>query len=351
MASIEVDGLTKYYGETRGIERLTLSVREGEVFGYLGPNGAGKTTTVRTLMGLQSPTSGGATVLDYDILNRRDRRAMKQDVGYLPSDPSFDEDITGRTLLAHHASLKSDERSDELLELFDPPIDRTIGEFSRGDLQTLAIVLAFMHDPELVIMDEPTTGLDSQLQERLYGFIRTESERDTTVFLSSHILSEVRAVCDRVGIVRNGHLVELEAIETLCERGGKSVRVATTDPVDADDFALDGAHDVAIVRGMNTENTAQNTDPSQSDPVQDRDENENKDENRGEESASSNSTRAAETRTTVEFTYTGEYNALLEQLRDYTVDDIDISEPPLEEIFTRLYGERLGTVEAGRNDV
>lgn len=355
MASIEVDGLTKYYGETRGIERLTFSVREGEVFGYLGPNGAGKTTTVRTLMGLQSPTSGGATVLDYDILNRRDRKAMKQDVGYLPSDPSFDEGITGRTLLAHHASLKSDERSDELLELFDPPIDRTIGAFSRGDLQSLAIVLAFMHDPDLVIMDEPTAGLDSQLREHLYRFIRAEKQRDTTVFLSSHTLSEVRAVCDRVGIVRNGHLVELEAIETLLDRGGKSVRVATTDPVDADDFALDHAHDVEIVRGMTTEHTERNTDPSQSDPVQDRDESENGNEGENSEGdgsgTASNSAQAAESRTTVEFTYTGEYNALLEQLRDYTIVDIDITEPPLEEIFTRLYGERLASIETGGSDV
>lgn len=350
MASIEVDRLTKYYGETRGIERITFSVREGEVFGYLGPNGAGKTTTIRTLMGLQSPTDGNVSVLDYNVLSRHDRRAMKEDVGYLPSDPSFDESITGRKLLEHHASLKSDERRDELLELFDPPLDRTIREFSRGDLQTLAIVLAFMHDPDLVMMDEPTSGLDSQLQKRLYGFIHAEKQRDTTVFLTSHILSEVRTVCDRVGIVRNGHLVELEEIETLLDRGGKSVQVATTDPVDADDFMLDGVHDLEIVRGMDTEHpSSQDTEPPQRDQEQDGDDDGNG--NGDESSAVSGSNTTHGSRTTVQFTYTGEYNALLDQIHNYTVVDIDISEPPLEEIFTRLYGERLGTVETGGKDV
>lgn len=342
MAIIEVDGLTKYYGETRGIEQLTFSVREGEVFGYLGPTGAGKTTTIRTLMGLQSPTSGGGTVLGHNILSRRDRRAMKREVGYLPSDPSFDEGITGRQLLAHHASLKSDERRDELLELFDPPIDRTIGEFSREDVQTLAIVLAFMHDPDLVIMDEPTSGLDSRLQERFYGFIRAEKERETTVFLSSHTFSEVRKVCDRVGIVRNGHLVELETVGTLLDRGGKSVRIEIADPIDADDFAFEGAHGIEIVR-METN--------KQSNKKENKNERGREKENEGWVMGKDVYT-AHRSRTAIQFTYTGEFDTLLERLHDYTIVDVDISEIPLEELFTRLYGERLGTIESsGVGDV
>ncbi|WP_248903785.1 ABC transporter ATP-binding protein [Halocatena marina] len=353
MAIIEADGLTKYYGETRGVEKLRFSVQEGEVFGLLGPDGAGKTTTVRTLMGLQVPTRGRATVLDYNTLDRRDRRAMKRDVGYLPSDPSFDEKVTGRQLLTHHASLKSEERMDELLELFALPLDQVIGKYSREDVQALAIVLAFMHDPDLVIMDEPTTGMDHLLRERFYGFLHTERERGTTIFLASNILNNVCKICDRVAIIRNGHLVGLEDTETLLDRGGKSVRVELSNPVDVDDFEFDGVHAIEIaqeteaVYSMNDDEDQFPADKARSDGHEDRQfvsqESENVD--------GSAVGQIIRPRTTVQFTYTGEYDALFEQFRDYTVTDLNIVEEPLEEIFTRCYGKRLGAVEDGGSDV
>ncbi len=246
MAALETSGLTKYYGETRGIEDLSLAVAEGEVFGYLGPNGAGKTTTIRTLLGFIAPTGGKATVLGYDVQDERALIEAKRRIGYLPSDPGFNGGTTGTEFLDYQASLKGDGRRDELLELFDAPVERTIEEYSRGNKQKLAIVSAFMHDPELVIMDEPTSGLDPLMQERFYDFLEDEQERGVTIFFSSHVLSEVRKVCDRVGIIRDGKMVTTEDVETLLDRSGKRVRVRTADRVNREDFDIDGVHDLTL---------------------------------------------------------------------------------------------------------
>jgi ABC-2 type transport system ATP-binding protein len=297
MSALETVDLTKYYGETRGIEDLTLAVESGEVFGYLGPNGAGKTTTIRTLLGFITPTDGEATVLGYDVRDERALIEAKRHIGYLPSDPGFDTEITGRKLLDYHAELKGDVRSDELLERFDPPIDRDIGEYSRGNVQKLAIVQAFMHDPDLVIMDEPTSGLDPLMQERFYEFVREERDRGTTIFFSSHILSEVRKVCDRVGIIRDGQLVTLEAVETLLDRSGKHVRVVVAETVERTNFEFAGVHDLTIDG-------------------------------------------------TISFTFTGDYDVLLDHLQRYTVQDLEIDEAPLEDIFMRFYGDEGSDAEA-----
>ncbi|USZ69160.1 ABC transporter ATP-binding protein [Halorussus salilacus] len=291
MSAIETAGLTKYYGDTRGIEDLSLSVREGEVFGFLGPNGAGKTTAIRTLLGLISPTAGSATVLGRDVTDERELIEAKRDIGYLPSDPGFDEGATGRRLVRYHADLKGDERSDELLERFDPPVEREVGEYSRGNVQKLALVLTFMHDPDLVVMDEPTSGLDPLMQERLYEFIEEEQARGTTFFFSSHVLSEVRKVCDRVGIIREGRLAALEGVEELLDRSGKRVAVSVEGSLDPADFDIEGVHDLSV----------------------------------GDADAS--------------FMYTGEYDALLDHLRNYRIRDIEIEEAPLEAVFMKFYGD------------
>ncbi|AWB26377.1 ABC transporter ATP-binding protein [Halococcoides cellulosivorans] len=320
MAAIETDGLTKYYGDVRGVEDLSFSVAEGEVFGFLGPNGAGKTTTIRTLMGFQSPTEGSATVLGADLLDRGALRAARARVGYLPSEPAFDEGVSGRRLLEYHGALRGDVRSDELLDLFDPPLDRKVREYSRGNKQMLAIVLAFMHDPDLLIMDEPTSGLDPLKQEELLEFIRSEQQRGKTFFFSSHILSEVRKVCDRVGIVRDGHLVELEDIESLIDRSGKTVRARIAGDVGAAAFDLDGVHDVEI----------------------------------GGDGVSDDADSATAPATTLSFTYTGAYEPLLERVLDYEILDLTIEEAPLEDVFMRFYGEdpaaRVDQVENGASD-
>jgi ABC-2 type transport system ATP-binding protein len=316
MGAIEVTDLTKEYGGVVGVDSLSFSVEDGEVFGFLGPNGAGKTTTIRTLMSFQFPTAGGATVLGHDITEEREVIEMKRTVGYLASDVEFDENVTGKRYLAYHAALKGDERSEELLDLFDPPMERKIREFSRGNKQKLAIVLAFMHDPELVIMDEPTSGLDPLMQERFLEFIRSEQGNGKTFFFSSYILNEVQKVCDRVGIIRDGTLVEVEDVETLLHRGGKEVRVHVAEAVDEGAFAIDGAHDVEITGS----GSPQAVEADGGDVF-------TEDSGRG---------------TSVSFTYTGGFDGLLSHLLNYTIIDIDIEEAPLEDVFMRFYGEDGG---------
>jgi ABC-2 type transport system ATP-binding protein len=308
MAVVETDALTKYYGDTRGIKDLDLVVEPGEVFGFLGPNGAGKTTTIRTLLGFVSPTSGSATVLGRDVTDRAALRAARRRIGYVPGALGFDDDVTGNTFLDYQERLKGASRRDELADIFTPPLARPIGEYSRGNEQKLAIVQAFMHDPDLVVMDEPTSGLDPLLQERFYEFVRQERAAGTTVFFSSHVLGEVRKVCDRVAILRDGHLVELTPVEELLGRGGRLVRVRLAEPVDA--VPVDGVQD-----------------PTYSDG-----------------------------RRSVAFTFTGAYDALVDWLADRSVLDLEVEEPPLEEVFLHYYGdgpaERAGGDTAdGREEV
>ena len=291
MAVIEVSNLTKTYGEVVANQDLTFSVREGEIFGYLGPNGAGKTTTIRTLLGFQSPTEGTATVLGRDIREESALVAAKADLGFLPSDPAMDGGVTGEEYLDLHASLKGDDRREELLSLFDPPLSRKIREYSTGNRQMLAIVQAFMHDPDLVVMDEPTSGLDPLKQESFNRFLRAEADAGLTVFFSSHVLGEVRRVCDRVGIIREGKLAALEGIDDLLERGGKRVHVHTEPPIEGTDLGLSGVVDFERV---------------------------------GREAR---------------FTFTGSYDALLAALTEYEVVDLEIDEPPIEDVFMHFYGE------------
>jgi ABC-2 type transport system ATP-binding protein len=291
MAAIEVKDLTKAYGDVVANDSLTFEVETGEIFGYLGPNGAGKTTTIRTLMGFQSPTSGTATVLGSDVRDEQALIEAKREVGYLPGNPEFDESVTGREFLDFQAELKGDERRAEMLEMFDPPLEREIREYSTGNKQMLGIVQAFMHDPELVLMDEPTAGLDPLKQETFNAFLRDEREDGKTMFFSSHILGEVRRVCDRVGIIRNGHLVALEDMDSLLARGGKRVTVHTQEPLTPGDIATDGVVDPAALDDG------------------------------------------------VTFTFAGDYNDLLSLLTSYTIVDIEIEEPPLEDVFMHFYGE------------
>jgi ABC-2 type transport system ATP-binding protein len=196
-------------------------------------------------------------------------------------------------------------------------MDRTIREYSRGNAQKLAIVIAFMHDPDLVIMDEPTSGLDPLMQERFHDFLRAERQRGTTIFFSSHVLSEVRKICDRIGIIRDGHLVALEAIESLLDRSGKSVHVRVAERVSETDFELEGAHDVTI--GSEHDQPPRSVTANSSEMVTD------------------GGDAAIRRGTSVRFTYTGGYNALLSRLLDYTLVDLDIEEAPLEDVFMRFY--------------
>ncbi|MFC6767308.1 ABC transporter ATP-binding protein [Natrinema soli] len=311
MAAIELEGLTKDYGEVLATDGVTFDVERGEIFGYLGPNGAGKTTTIRTLLGFISPTAGTAQLLGCDVTDEGDLLEVKRRLGYLPDSPAFDETATGREILDLHASIKGDERSGELLDLFQPPLDRPVRKYSRGNVQKLGLVTTFMHDPELVILDEPTSGLDPLLQQRFTEFLRAERERGLTVFFSSHILSEVRKLCDRVGVIRNGRLVTVEPVESLLSRSGKFVRLHAAESIPAHALEIDGVHGLESERGA------------------------------GSSAGSSDGTEYA-------FTFTGDINTLLDRLREYRLLDCSIEEAPLEEVFMRFYGDER--TDAGSTD-
>ena len=222
---IEIKNLTKFYGKIKGIENLTLSVKKGEIFGFLGPNGAGKTTTIRTLLGYLKPTTGQAYILGKNINDNI--VDIKREVGYIPGDLNLYGHLNGRQFLDYFASLRNTEMSllDNLLKVFDVPLDRKIKGYSKGMKQKLGIIQAFMDDPEIVIMYEPTSGLDPLLQQKFYDFLHSQKKKGKTMFFSSHVLSEVDKICDRIGIIRNGNLVALEVVESLKEKMGKMIRV------------------------------------------------------------------------------------------------------------------------------
>ncbi|MFP4589979.1 MAG: ABC transporter ATP-binding protein [Halobacteriales archaeon] len=288
--AISLQGLTKHYGEVVATEDLTFDVEAGEIFGYLGPNGSGKTTTIRQLLGLIKPTAGTAEVLGADIRDRPALTATMARVGYLPDTLGFDERLTGRQVLDFFARLRGDDRREELLELFRPPLERRVEEYSSGNRRMLGIVQAFMHDPDLVVMDEPSSGLDPLKQDRLHRFLEQERDAGKTIFFSSHVLSEVQRVCDRVGMIRDARIVEIADVDALLRRGGKEVGVHFAGSVDVDRFVTDGMHGVEVVDRV------------------------------------------------VRFTYTGDLNELLEHLSAFDLADVSIGDPQLEDIFKHYYG-------------
>jgi len=225
MNVIETKNLTKYYGKIKGVENLSFSVKKGEIFGFLGPNGAGKTTTIRTLLGYLHPTSGEAYIFGKNIEDNIVE--IKREVGYIPGDLSIYGHMTGREFLNYFASLRNTKMVllDDLLKVFEVPLERKIKGYSKGMKQKLGIIQAFMDDPEIVIMDEPTSGLDPLLQQKFYDFLHKQKKKGKTVFFSSHVLSEVDKICDRIGIIRNGEIVALEDVETLKGKMGKMIRV------------------------------------------------------------------------------------------------------------------------------
>jgi len=224
--AILTQSLTKDYGGGKGLFDLTLSVHDGEVFGYLGPNGAGKTTTIRLLMSLIRPTRGAATVFGLDTVRRS--VDVKRVVGYLPGELAQFGGLRGDEIVGSFAALRPDvDRAfvGQLSERLDLDLGRRYREYSRGNKQKLGIVLAFMHRPRLLILDEPTGGLDPLNQQTFYALVRETRERGATVFLSSHVLSEVEAVCDRVGIIREGKLVKVADLDELNELHQRRIEV------------------------------------------------------------------------------------------------------------------------------
>ncbi len=239
-AAIHTESLVKTYGRSgRGLAGLDLDVRAGEVYGYLGPNGAGKSTTIRILLDLIRPTAGTVRVLGLDP--RADGVALRRRTGYLAGDFVVDGRQTGRELLTYLGNLRGGvpaARVTALAERLDLDLDRRIRGLSKGNRQKVGIVQAFMHEPELLILDEPTSGLDPFLQQEFVRLVTEAKARGATVFMSSHVISEVQRTADRVGIIRDGRLVTVEGVEELRERAIRSVEIVFDRPVDPATFAF-----------------------------------------------------------------------------------------------------------------
>ncbi len=246
--AIRTQGLTKDYGAGRGLFDLDLEVRAGEVFGYLGPNGAGKTTTIRQLMGLAYPTRGSASIFGLDC--HRQAVEVKGHVGYVPGEPPQFGGLRGREVIAYLGAMAGgvdQAHVKELIERLELDVSRRYREYSSGNKKKLLLVIAFMHQPRLLILDEPTSGLDPLNQQEFYTMVREARQRGGTVFLSSHVLSEVEHVCDRVGIIRAGRLVKVASLEELHEIRLHRVEIefAGGVPVEAIRRA-DGVDDVTV---------------------------------------------------------------------------------------------------------
>jgi ABC-2 type transport system ATP-binding protein len=287
---IETRGLTKYYGRARGIDGLDLSVGAGEFFGFIGPNGAGKSTTIRTLLGLLRPTRGSATVFGLDVTSRGTE--IRRRLGYIPAEIGFYGGMTGEAMLRFASRMHGVEPAwgREVAARMDLDLQRKADELSTGNRKKLAIVLALQHRPELVVLDEPSAGLDPLMQGVLFDVLREEHRRGATIFFSSHVLDEVQRMCRRVAIVRNGRIVEVAEIETLRQRHLKRVRAVFPGDPPAQALAIEGVTNLAVE----------------------------------DDSA--------------RFDFTGPPRALLALLAKRRVVDVTIEDPTLDDVFLHYYG-------------
>jgi beta-exotoxin I transport system ATP-binding protein len=251
-AAIRTEALVKDYGSIRGLDGLDLEVMTGEVFGYLGPNGAGKSTTIRLLIDLIRPTSGTASVLGLDP--RASGVAARRRIGYLADDFVVDGRQTGRQLLTYLGNLRGGvaaTRIDELAERLDLDLTKKIKTLSRGNRQKVGVVQAFMHDPELLVLDEPTSGLDPFLQHEFAAMVRETVADGRTVFMSSHVMSEVQRMADRVGIIRHGKLTAVEQVDQLRHMARRRVEIVFDDAVSAEEFvSIPEISDVVVDDGV-----------------------------------------------------------------------------------------------------
>ncbi|HEY5435818.1 MAG TPA: ABC transporter ATP-binding protein [Candidatus Limnocylindrales bacterium] len=247
-AIIRTERLTKSYGSHRGIVDVDLEIETGEVFGFLGPNGAGKTTTIRTLLDLIRPTSGRAFV--FDIETTVDPVAIHRRIGYVPGEFALYDRLTGGQTIEYFGNLRGGVDAafrKDLVERFDLDPSRKFKEYSKGNKQKVGLVIALQHRPELLMLDEPTAGLDPLMQQSFYSLVREAQAEGRTVFLSSHILSEVERTCDRVAIIKDGRLVKVDSVDGLRDLAHHEVELRFAGGVPAEAFAgLPGVSDVKV---------------------------------------------------------------------------------------------------------
>lgn len=286
MEAILTKNLTKMYGKARGILEVNLAVEQGELFGFIGPNGAGKSTTIRTLLGLISATSGSAQVFGKDIV--KEKEAILRETGYLPSEAMFYPGMKVRDILKMSADLRKTDCSKEageLCERLQLDTSRKVDELSFGNRKKVAIVCALLSRPKLLILDEPTGGLDPLMQREFYDIIRERNRDGATVFLSSHILSEVQRNCSRAAVIREGRIIACGSIDDLAKTNARRITVHGS----ANLNGLEGVRDMQSAEGV------------------------------------------------VSFLYSGQMKPLLQRLAEGNVRDLGVSEPDLEEIFLHYY--------------
>lgn len=236
LAAIDIRHLTKDYGNGKGVFDVTLAVKKGEVYGYLGPNGAGKSTTIRHLMGFSKPQAGSVCIEGMDCWKKQ--KQIQRHTGYLPGEISFPDDMTGLSylkLIAKMRKMKDFDSVKTLLDFFEINPNAGLKRMSKGMKQKIGIVAAFMHDPDILLLDEPTSGLDPLMQNRFIELVEQEKSKGKTVILSSHIFDEVEKVCDRVGMIRNGKLIQEVTVDELRNSQFKTYRVGFSD---AESFLL-----------------------------------------------------------------------------------------------------------------
>lgn len=247
---IRVNALSKHFGNVRALDGLDLEVHDGEIFGFLGPNGAGKSTTIRILLDLIRPTAGSAEVLGQQP--HRGGSELRARIGYLPGELRMPGRSTAGNYLSYLARLRQGRGGNQiepLAERFDLDLSRPIGKLSKGNKQKIGLIQAFMHRPDLLILDEPTSGLDPLLQHEFHGLARESTRRGATVFMSSHVLSEIEDIAERVAIIRSGRLVDLDDLQSLRQKAGQEVVLHFAENVEPERFVtLSGVSDVSIER-------------------------------------------------------------------------------------------------------
>lgn len=286
MKAIETQGLTKYYGKARGIENVDLVVEEGEFYGFIGPNGAGKSTTIRTLLGLIKKSGGSAQVLGMDI--EKGRQAILREVGYLPAETAFYAGMRVGDVLALSAKLRGKDcrrEARELAERLSLDLTRPVEELSLGNRKKVGIVAAMQHAPRLYILDEPTSGLDPLIQREFFTLLEERNKAGATVFLSSHVLSEIGRHCRRAGILRQGHLIRQDSVDRLVGTGVKRV-------------TLHGAVELPAIDGIKD---------------------------------------VSEDGATRSFLYSGRADALVAALATIRFDDVTLTDPDIEDVFLHYY--------------
>ncbi|MCY6372021.1 ABC transporter ATP-binding protein [Clostridium ganghwense] len=226
MNIIETNSLTKYYGKARGIIDVNLEIGEGEIFGFIGPNGAGKSTAIRTILNFIHPTSGSAKIFDLDCV--KDSKEIRKHIGYLPSEVNYYDDMKVGELLNYSARFYKGNYKDNIQKLsqrLELDLNKKIDDLSLGNKKKAAIVQALLHEPKLLILDEPTSGLDPLMQNIFFDLLREENKKGTTIFFSSHILSEVQKLCHKVAIIREGKILKVETIDNLRNNKFKNIRI------------------------------------------------------------------------------------------------------------------------------